>query len=280
MKSENRNRNDKSKRLLCTILAAIMVVSVCAVIPAMGNGESTVTRSILPSTVSPGDELLVVVTFTAPENIDATIIDQLQDTGNWNMHIESGPSFYIVIDNTVWAYWPEPISSGSVIYRLTVPSDAAGDYYFRGELKWEGGNKNVTTTGDDHVTVTGVEEGSIAGNVREVDTSILPGATVELSKDTMPIDTDTTDANGNYTLSVSETGDYTVTVSKSGYVSETQDISIPAVLGEYTLDFVDNDALVPEDPTFDYVLDCIWLWKGEGLISFDKILDVIFYWKS
>jgi hypothetical protein len=145
-------RNKNRERLLRATVAVILVLSVCAVIPAMGNGEPTVTRLIVPSTVSPGDDFSVTVMFTAPENINnATIIDKLEALGDWNITVESAPPIWFVINNVVMAVWTNSTNSGVVMYRLTAPSDAAGNYYFRGELKWDGGTRNIT--GNDHVTV-------------------------------------------------------------------------------------------------------------------------------
>lgn len=225
MKSEMKT----SKKFLVVVLTAITVLSVCAVMPAMGDVQPTVTRSILPSTtVNPGDELLVTVTFTAPIDIDATIIDQLQDPGDWNIRVESGPPFCIVMrNNTVMAVWSEPIKSGSVIYRLTVPSDAAGPYYFQGELKWS--NKNAPTAGDGHVTVvTGVEEGSIAGTITYAcNATEIEGATVKLTtQGGAEVASTTTDANGKYGFTGVPAGDYYVNASKLGFWDNSTDVTV------------------------------------------------------
>ena len=124
-----------------------------------------------------------------------------------------------------------------------------------------------------------IEGAIISGTIHEVRGDILPFATVELIKDGAVVDSTTADEGGNYTLIAAETGTYTVKASKEGYAYEEQEITIEAYEPRELI-FIYDSGLIPEDPDFIYVLDCIWLWKGEGKLSFDTILDVIFYWKT
>ena len=269
-KVKGRDKERKGKGISSFVVLAI-VLSVSLALVALVSAveqppEPEVTEIVV--TANPRS-----IPLEGTSTITATVTWAYQDDGIFKIRFEiTGAALGAVI--TPYSY---SNASGVATATLTAGAEETGMVTVKA---WWYGNETYSVENTTTVTLTGADEATIAGNVREVDCSILPGATVELFKDATRIDTDTTDVNGDYTLSASETGDYIVTVSKSGYASETQGIPITAVPGEYTLDFVSNDALVPEDPNFDYVLDCVWLWKGPGLINFDKVLDVVFYWKS
>jgi len=165
MKSEKK----RSKKSLAIVLTVIMVLSVCAVIPAMGDGEPTVTRTILvnylPSTTAnPGDTLIVNIKFTEPAPQDiapAVLTDELQDPDgrNWTackVSVEPEDPWMSVFRNkTAMVVWGsiEKGANVNVTYKLTVPTDAAErDYYFDGKFDtniWG----VIAITGDNHVTV-------------------------------------------------------------------------------------------------------------------------------
>jgi len=149
-----------NKKWLSIVLTAIIVMSVCIVIPAMAQPTPTVTRTILPITISPGDDFLVIIEFTAPQDIEgAGIRDGIQDLGDWNASIEGvTPAALLALpmNNTGVAVIWGTIENGqnvTVMYRLTVPSDAEErDYNFDGKLKTEIWD-DILITGADHVTV-------------------------------------------------------------------------------------------------------------------------------
>jgi hypothetical protein len=279
-----KSKGERVIRASAMFTAAIIVVAVFIIgIAPVSAAIASVTRD-LPLIVDTNEEFDVTLTqtgfFMGSGTVDETLPDGFEYVaGSCNAHGDveySATTRELTIDFR---------RDGDVSYRVKASSYPQllavfeGTYYtivLSDPIEPESG----PVGGRSGVIVGSSTSGSVSGTIHEVDGSILPSATVELFKDTTRIDFDTTDVDGNYMVSASETGDYTVAVSKAGYVSETQGISITAVSGEYTLDFVNDDAIVPEDPGFNYVLDCIWRWKGEGTIGFDKILDVIFYWKS
>jgi hypothetical protein len=167
-----KNKMRTSKKLFAIVLTAIMVLSVCAVLPAMGDEPApTVTRTIFkdiyPTTTAyPGDVLIVVIEFVAPQNIpNAGVYDSLIDSGDWNTSVRSiipGESFNFTspADNPyIFVWWTgdnslkedDPVS---VKYQLTVPEDAAGVYYFDGNLSTHSVWPPIDIGGDGSVTVT------------------------------------------------------------------------------------------------------------------------------
>jgi len=166
-----KNKMRTSKKLFAIVLTAIMVLSVCAVLPAMGDEPApTVTRTIFkdiyPTTTAyPGDVLIVVIEFVAPQNIpNAGVYDNLIDSGDWNTSVRSiipGESFNFTspADNPyIFVWWTgdnslkedDPVS---VKYQLTVPEDAAGVYYFDGNLSTHSVWPPIDIGGDGSVTV-------------------------------------------------------------------------------------------------------------------------------
>jgi len=122
----------------------------------------------------------------------------------------------------------------------------------------------------------------VRGVTGEVNCEVLPGVALELYKDGVEVDSDTSDVSGNYELTATETGDYTVTASKSGFRDETQTISVTDLGQEYTLNFLRDHALVPNAPDMSYALLCIHHWKypsPECGISMSKALSVVHAWK-
>jgi hypothetical protein len=159
-----KNKMKNSKKLLAIVMTAVMVVSVSAVIPAMGDGP-TVVRFITPSTVSPGQEFSVSImcTESAPEDIDiASMIDEIQDPGEWSVSNEGetpDPYFTWSTNNATIVVWDaeenKAIKKGviaGVSYNLTAPDDAAGTYDFVGVFTADG--ERTPITGANHVTVT------------------------------------------------------------------------------------------------------------------------------
>ena len=289
----SRKKRDNT-RWLSTALTAIIVISVFTVgtVPVSARVASVI-RDLPDGPVGTDEEIVVSLTQTGfflgegcvKETLpdDFTYVDESL-TGNAHMGVdytEENELIYTEENELIISFDGETTVTYSVRTSSYAQSaEFEGRYFTISEL----GEERGPVEGDVTTNVTEVvATATIAGNVREVNCAILPGATVELFKDTTLIDTDTTDENGNYTLSASETDGYTVTVSKSGYVSETQGISITAVPGEYTLDFVSNDALVPEDPSMSYVLECINHWtvppsQVECQIDMSKVLAVINAW--
>jgi hypothetical protein len=132
----------------------------------------------------------------------------------------------------------------------------------------------------------------ISGSVYEVRGMALPqgpdypisGATVKLIKGGVVKGTATSDAQGNYTITVPETGDYTLNASKFGFRDENQLKTISTLGQEYTCDFKSKYGLIPNAPTIWYVLACAALWKyqpqnTELALDMWTLLDVASAWK-
>ncbi len=129
--------------------------------------------------------------------------------------------------------------------------------------------------------VVGPPTAEIVGETREVDCAILAGANITVYQGDEPIASTVSDGSGNYTLAVPDYGTYNVVASKAGFRQETQAITVDEST-TYTLDFIAQDGLIPNDPDVFYVLDCIYLWKhGEPPCDIDvfRVLDVIYAWK-
>jgi hypothetical protein len=172
-----KNKMKTSKKLLAIVLTAIMMLSVCAVLPAMAADPPTVTRIIFkdfnPTTTAyPGDELIVVINCSeAPQDSDSGYIyDSLLDSGNWSTSIISIMPADSVLLNVTDQTYPEEappyvfviwlgdpaIEAGETVrvqYQITVPDDAAGVYYFDGNFSTPVGGE-IDIGGSDHVTVT------------------------------------------------------------------------------------------------------------------------------
>ena len=281
------------KQILTLSIAAIILLSLGGVAAA---AVMTPTRD-MPAQVVKGQDFDVYVYFTTDEDLTNAIglADNANNTAGMTATVDKTwctPNADVAYNeevyraNYVWAFDTYSLGESFVAkYSVHVPDGTApGTYAFDGTLEYYVGSTHqppVDVGGDTEIEV--IEGIPIDGNVREVNCLILPGATVELFKDATRIDTDTTDVNGNYSLLAPGIDDFTVKVSKTGYVSETQDILITAVQGEYTLDFVSNDALVPENPNMSYVLECINHWtvpptEEECQIDMSKVLAVINAW--
>ncbi len=147
------------------------------------------------------------------------------------------------------------------------------------------GNRISVDVCDGEVVVDGATVLEIVGTVWEVDCARPPleGGNVTLyDEHEVEIDSTVSDGDGNYTLAVPDIGDYQVVASKAGFREETQAITVTEAT-IYTLDFIGDHGLIPNDPDVFYVLDCIYLWKhGEPPCDMDvfSVLDVIYAWKN
>ena len=122
----------------------------------------------------------------------------------------------------------------------------------------------------------------ISGLTGEVNCSIEPDVTVILYNKTTgnKIAETTSDTNGNYALSAPCSGEYWVNASKTGFKNESQEISITGVA--YTLNFIGEHGLTPEDPEMPYVLECVNHWQYppsvECGLTMAKVLEVVNAW--
>jgi hypothetical protein len=115
-----------------------------------------------------------------------------------------------------------------VQYRITVPDDAEGDYYFDGDC-------NISTFvdigGSDHVTViTGEEKGSVVGQITYAcNGTDIEGADVKLlTHGGVEVDSATTDANGDYEFTDVTPGNYFVNISKTRFWDNSTDVAVSA----------------------------------------------------
>lgn len=209
MKNENRN---SEKRLLCTALAVIMVLSVCAagVVPVSAE---EVTRSVEPDSVAPGEVVDVAIEFTTTKIYEPLMIIDYVPSG-WDV-----PEEYMRVNEeanaTLFDKWFDD-TKGMV--RFTWLSIPAG-IYVKAEYKL-------------HVPV-GAEAGgyTITGKLICVDKQgneehiTIPAGTVVVKSEydvdlTVDEDEKTTDSNVNAT--------YYITVENRGTESDTYALSITA----------------------------------------------------
>ena len=122
----------------------------------------------------------------------------------------------------------------------------------------------------------------ISGLTGEVNCSIEPDVTVTMYNKTTgnKIAETISDTNGNYALSAPCSGEYWVNASKTGFKNESQEISITGVA--YTLNFIGEHGLTPEDPEMPYVLECVNHWQYppsvECGLTMAKVLEVVNAW--
>ena len=250
-------------------------------------GGFGVTRN-LPEYALPNTTINVVVNFTPDEDFTAV---GLADTAPAGFIVEVDKDWCTPeadqdnLDDTTAQYiWYEldAATSTTALYKVNLTGVTEGTYTFNGTLSYrdETGVKHTVSVGGDYEleVIAGIP---INGTIYEVNdyAGTITNATVILTQDGSPIETTTSDNSGKYQLFAPVIGDYTIEVSKTGYATESQDVSL-TTQEAITIDFRYDSGLIPEDPEFDYVLDCIYLWKGEGKLSFDKMLDIIYYWKT
>ena len=205
--------NNKSKRLLCMMLTAIMVFAVfTAGIGIPVGADPGPTRSIAPDSVCPGEEVNVTIEFiVAPCAFSYLFIRDYVPLGwdvtDMRVNEEANDTLFLTEFNAtkgiVLFFWV-PIGSGVPVtaeYTLHVPHDAEqGAYILTGELVgWSEGIGSWNDT---------IQEGTVM---------------VELSYGVnLSVDEEgkTTDANVNAT--------YYITVENTGAIEDTYGLSVPS----------------------------------------------------
>ena len=273
------------KKILVLGITALMLLS----ITGLATADFAITRD-LPDSALPNTVIDVTVSFTPDANLlavgtnDSVPFNTEEEDTSWctpEADIEGSDG-----DGLINYGWYE-LASGTAttaLYKVDLTGVSAGTYTFSGYLSYrtpDGVKHKVDIGGDYELEVlAGIQ---INGTIYEVNEEAEPNpiadATVTLLHGSTTVATTTSNGDGEYELLAPSTGDYTIEVSKTGYATESQDVSMTTAEA-ITMNFRYNSGLIPEDPSFDYVLDCVWLWKGPGLINFDKVLDVVFYWKS
>jgi len=115
----------------------IVVLSVILIImPVIAVGDITATRDISKQTVALGKTFTVTVTITASQTIYAPILDEDLPT-NWTVTPLQNDGAIFKESEIKWL-WMESLSEGdsrTVVYNVTVPSDAeSGVYYITGRI--------------------------------------------------------------------------------------------------------------------------------------------------
>ncbi len=229
----------------------------------------------LPAAVVENTVFEVTIQFTAPDggfnSIGVTDIapDGWPVTVNTTWCTPNGPSDVILgntpdIDTAQYA-WLGTYPAGtvfSVVYKVTVPAGTTpGTYTFPdGQIEYyigDGEDSFISPIGGDNELGWG---STISGIIAQVNGTPIPGATVKLYLGATLKSTTTSGLDGKYELVATETGAYTVVASAVGFKDETQGISIPSLVGGYTLDFIGIHGLIPQDPSMSYVLACANKW--------------------
>ena len=114
--------------MIATVL--ILTVLMIVIMPVMASEEITATRDISTQVVSPGDTFTVTVVINANGDVYAPILDEDVPT-NWVVtEVENAGATYKA-SKIKWL-WVGMLSAGTsktVIYNVSVPSDAAEGHY-------------------------------------------------------------------------------------------------------------------------------------------------------
>ena len=249
----------------------------------------------LPVTVTAGEEFEVTVTFAAPaDGFHAIGLTDVVPAG-WKVSVDlawTEPQAILAHtpepEEAVYI-WMGPFAEGvefTAVYKVMVPVDAVlGTYIFSGSLEYyvepfPAPSYWATPTGDIQVQVVDAVVAAIAGIagvIKEVDGTILPGAAVILYRNGQPMANAISDENGNYALAVPGFGDYDLVASKRGFRDEAQSISVTEPT-THLLDFAGDHGLIPNAPSRPYVLACVNLWQLDDpslQLSTPRLLDVI-----
>jgi len=128
-----RIRNKKGRSLLMTIVVLSVIL---IIMPVIAVGDITATRDISKQTVALGKTFTVTVTITASQTIYAPILDEDLPT-NWTVTPLQNDGAIFKESEIKWL-WMESLSEGdsrTVVYNVTVPSDAeSGVYYITGRI--------------------------------------------------------------------------------------------------------------------------------------------------
>jgi|GEM_PF-2019750 len=147
---------DKKGISILVLVIGIVLLSVASATPAMAAGEITATRDISIQEVSLGDTFTVTVTITANQEIEALALDE-DLPGGWEVTRVSDDAAAFKESTTEWI-WTVRLSAGdskTVIYNVTVPSDAEeGTYYITGNASAYKINP-IAVGGETEVNVTG-----------------------------------------------------------------------------------------------------------------------------
>jgi len=255
-----------------------------------------VVRALPDYGVIKGSPFDVTVTFVAPDNdFHAIGLTDFAPDG-WTVEADAtwcdpDADEFTVTDNKVELMWYGPgagypaCTSFTAVYKVSIPEGTSlGTYAFaNGSLEYyigEAGPCTASIAGESDIEA--ISCATIMGATGEVNCNTLSGVTLTLKKGEEIVDSDISNASGNYELIATEIGDYTVFASKDGFRDETQTISVTELVQEYTLNFLRDHALVPNAPDMSYALLCIHYWKfptPECGISMSKALSVVHAWK-
>ena len=113
------------------IAAIVLLLTIAMVALTTATGEITATRDISTQTVKPDEIFTVTVTITANQDIYAPILDENPQSG-WTVTPIQNDGATFKESEIKWL-WMEMLSAGTcktVIYNVTVPSDAKPDTYY------------------------------------------------------------------------------------------------------------------------------------------------------
>jgi len=135
-------------------------------------------------------------------------------------------------------------------------------------------NWGVSKTRTVTVNISEPTGATITGTIKGINQETISNAAV-----TIDGYSDTTDADGKYSIMNVPSGLYTISVTATGYRSESKaDVSITT---DATVDFVGNDGLLKE-PCSDttYALGVITKWANDVITDTTKVLTQIQIWAA
>ena len=241
---ESKKGKKRTGKLLSSFVVLTIVLSVLAVTMLPASAQPTVTRSIDPDTVSPGDVVDVTISFTTTEDMAFPVLQDVVpfgwDVTDWSADPAATISFNVSGDSTVGYLWGT-LGSGvdvTTSYKLHVPGDAADDDYpLNGALK-KLGSHYANVTGDDTVTVIGPY--GVELTVDQAERKVAPN----------------------------ENATYTLTVKNTGNTGDTFDIAIDNVPAEATATL--SAGVTPElapDGTYDVSLNVSSAIEDEYIVN-------------
>ncbi len=126
-------KEKRSKRgIISLLMIALIALSVMSVIAptATAAGEMTATRDISDQTVEAGDNFTVTVVLTANQDVNAPALDEDLPSGWTVTEVDSaGATFKNSTNEWIWTSTLSSGASKTVVYNVTVPSDAAETGY-------------------------------------------------------------------------------------------------------------------------------------------------------
>jgi hypothetical protein len=247
--------NGRMKELALIAMMIVMVLSVFGALIALPAGANEIVITFVePPTPASGETVTVnyvnVTVSIAQTNISTVLL-------NWNGVNETMNAIGV----NSWSYTKTGLVNGTYTYKVYA-NDTSLD------------NWGVSKTRTVIVAISEPTGVTVTGTIKGINQETISDATVTIGGYS-----DTTDADGKYSVINVPSDTYTITATATGYRSEAKaDVDITT---DATIDFVDNDGLLKE-PCSDttYVLQVINKWAADEITDTTKVLTQINIWAA